>query len=184
MDQPEEWRDQIRWATLDLSGPYKAAFDTALPDAAQIADPFHVVRVANQALDEVSQTRTKRHPRTTASAKPVPLCRVRKLLGMASELINDDNRTKLLGLPRCRRPPRRGPRRLATPTKLLRSVYDIDDPDTAVEFVTQVAEDLQDPDLAPELNRLGRTLSRWCIQITNWHIARVTNAATKHSQQR
>ena len=31
-------------------------------------------------------------------AKPVPLCRVRKLLGMASELINDDNRAKLLGL--------------------------------------------------------------------------------------
>ena len=68
LNQPEEWRENIRWATLDLSGSYKAAFDTALLNAAQIADPFHVVRVANQALDEVSQTRTKRHPRTTAAA--------------------------------------------------------------------------------------------------------------------
>ena len=81
-----------------MSGFYKAAFDAALGYAAQIADPFGVVRVANHALDEVSQTRTKRHPRTTAAAKPVPLYRVRKPLGMASELINDDNRTKLLGL--------------------------------------------------------------------------------------
>ena len=63
LNQPEEWRDQIRWATLDLSGSYKAAFDAALLNAAQIADPFHVVRTANQALDEVSQTHTKHHPR-------------------------------------------------------------------------------------------------------------------------
>ena len=63
--------------------------------------------------------------------------------------------------------------------EVLRSVYEIDDPATAVEFVTQLAEDLQDPDLAPEVNRLGRTLSRWSTQITNWHVARVTNAATE-----
>ena len=49
----DEWRANIPWATLDLSGPYRAVFDTAmLPDAVQIADPFHVVRVANQKLDE------------------------------------------------------------------------------------------------------------------------------------
>ena len=97
LDQPEEWREKIRWATLDLSGSCKAAFDTALLNAAQIADPFGVVRVANQALDEVSQTHAKRHPRSTAAAKPVPLYRVRKLLLLASEVINDDNRAKLLG---------------------------------------------------------------------------------------
>ena len=53
LDQPREWRDQIGWATLDLSGSYKTAFDSALSDAVQIADPFGVVWVANQALDEV-----------------------------------------------------------------------------------------------------------------------------------
>lgn len=40
-----EWRDQVRWATLDLSGPYRAVFDRALPNATQVADPFHVVQV-------------------------------------------------------------------------------------------------------------------------------------------
>lgn len=29
---------------LDLSGPWRLAFDTMLPDADQVADPFHVVK--------------------------------------------------------------------------------------------------------------------------------------------
>lgn len=33
-------RDEIRWATLDLSGPYRSVFDTMLPDARQVADPM------------------------------------------------------------------------------------------------------------------------------------------------
>ena len=51
-DQPASWLAGIRWAALDLSGPYRAAFGTALPHARQVADPFHVVRLANNALDE------------------------------------------------------------------------------------------------------------------------------------
>ena len=51
--RPHSWLEQIRWAVLDLSGPYRAAFNAALPDAKQVADPFHVVRLANDALDEV-----------------------------------------------------------------------------------------------------------------------------------
>ena len=46
------WRANVAWATLDLSGPYRAVFDTMLPDAIQIADPFHLCRLANQKLDE------------------------------------------------------------------------------------------------------------------------------------
>ena len=36
-----------------LSGPYRSAFDAALPHAKQVADPFQVVRLGNDALDEV-----------------------------------------------------------------------------------------------------------------------------------
>jgi hypothetical protein len=49
-ERGEEWRARIRWATLDLSGPYRAVFDTKLPDAVQVADPFHVVKLANAKL--------------------------------------------------------------------------------------------------------------------------------------
>ncbi len=47
------WLDAIRYAVLDLSGPWRLAFDTLLPDAVQVADPFHLVKLANQRLDEV-----------------------------------------------------------------------------------------------------------------------------------
>jgi hypothetical protein len=47
--RPEAWRANIAWATLDLSGPYRAVFDTMLPDAIQVADPFHVVKVRHEA---------------------------------------------------------------------------------------------------------------------------------------
>ena len=42
--------DKIRWATLDLSGPWRLAFDTMLPAATQVADPFHLVKVRHEAL--------------------------------------------------------------------------------------------------------------------------------------
>ena len=52
-NQPAEWREAITWAVLDLSGPYRATFNTMLPDATQVADPFHVHQLANRRVDEV-----------------------------------------------------------------------------------------------------------------------------------
>ena len=53
MRQPSDWRDGIRWATLDLSATYRSVFDVALPHARQVADPFHVIRLGNTAVDKV-----------------------------------------------------------------------------------------------------------------------------------
>ena len=47
-----QWLAGIRWAVMDMSGPYKAVFDTMLPDAEVVIDPFHVVKHANSKLDE------------------------------------------------------------------------------------------------------------------------------------
>ena len=33
MNQPQAWRDNITWGTLDLSGAYRRTFDVALPNA-------------------------------------------------------------------------------------------------------------------------------------------------------
>ena len=51
-DRPKEWRDGIEWAALDLSGPYRKTLDVMLPRAVQVADPFHVVKLAGHNLDE------------------------------------------------------------------------------------------------------------------------------------
>ena len=45
-----DWLGGIRWAVLDIEGPYRTAYDRVLPNALQVADPVHVVRLANQRL--------------------------------------------------------------------------------------------------------------------------------------
>lgn len=94
---PEAWRDAIRWAVLDLSGPWRLAFDTMLPDAAQVADPFHLVKLANQRLDEVRR-RVQNETLGHRGHKNDPLYRSRRLLTKADERLDDRGRRKLLGL--------------------------------------------------------------------------------------
>ena len=175
--RPRNWRAGIRCAVLDLSGPYRAAFDAALPDAKQVADPFHVVRLANDALDEVRR-RVQNQTLGHRGHKHDPLYRARKLLVSASERITDDGRTKLRGLLDAGDP--YGEVRDAWHAKeTLRSIYDIDDAKVGAATVNQLAQDLQDPAMPPEINRLGRTIWNWRHQISNWHAARVTNAPTE-----
>ena len=119
------WSWQIRWAVLDLSGPYRAAFNAALPDAKQVADPFHVVRLANDALDEVRR-RVQNQTLGHRGHKHDPLYRARKLLVSASENITDNGHTKLRGLLDAGDP--YGEVRDAWHAKeTLRSIYDIAD---------------------------------------------------------
>ena len=47
------WLDGIGYAVLDLSGPWRLAFDTMLPAATQVADPCQVVKLANARLAAV-----------------------------------------------------------------------------------------------------------------------------------
>lgn len=46
-------RDRIRYVTMDMLQPCKEAICSVLPDAKVIVDKFHVVRMANQAMDTV-----------------------------------------------------------------------------------------------------------------------------------
>ncbi len=60
LEQPASWREKIRWATFDLSGPYRATLDTARPHATHSLRPknakrpnsadWHLARVSNAAL--------------------------------------------------------------------------------------------------------------------------------------
>ncbi|MEA2002595.1 MAG: ISL3 family transposase, partial [Actinomycetota bacterium] len=93
----EAWCSQIRWATLDLSGPYRKVFDTMLPDATQVADPFHVVKLANSKLDE-TRRRVQNETLGHRGRKDDPLYRIRRLLTKADERLTDQGRTKLMGL--------------------------------------------------------------------------------------
>ena len=68
-----------------------------LPDAVQVADPFHVVRVANTALDECRR-RVQNDTIGHRGRRADPLYRARRLLTMAAERLPDDRRERLVGL--------------------------------------------------------------------------------------
>ena len=176
-DQPTEWKTRIQWGTLDLSGPYRKVFNEALDHVTQVADPFHVVKLANTRLDECRR-RVQNETLGHRGHKHDPLYRARRLLTKAHERLDLDGDAKLRGLLDAGDP--RGEVRTAWHAKeLVRSIYDIDDPDVAIEFVAQLGVDLQDGSCPTEVQSLGRTLRRWLNQITAWHHAQMTNGPTE-----
>jgi len=173
----EAWRKRIRWATLDLSGPYRSVFDTMLPDATQVADPFHLVKLANAKLDECRR-RVQNETMGHRGRKDDPLYRCRRLLTKADERLDDRGRRRLLGLLEAGDP--RGDVRMAWHAKeVLRSIYEHHDPELALEFVERLGRDLQDESCPAEVHALGRTIIRWKDQIAAWHQAQVSNGPTE-----
>ena len=177
LGRPQAWRDNVAWGVLDLSGAYRAAFNDALPHVGQVADPFHVIRLANDGVDE-TRRRVQNDTLGHRGRKDDPLYRIRRLLLAAHERLGDTADAKLRGLLAAGDPP--GEVRLARHAKeTLRGLYDIDCPALAGEYLTELAGDLQDADCPPELRRLGRTLDRWHTAIVNRHRAHVTNGPTE-----
>ena len=71
-----------------MSGPYRSAYDKVLPHARQVADPFHVIRLGNQRLDEVRR-RVQNETLGHRGRKGDPLYGIRRLLTAAHERISD-----------------------------------------------------------------------------------------------
>ena len=176
-ERGEVWCSRVEWATLDLSGPYRRVFDTMTPAAIQVADPFHLVKLANQKLDEVRR-RVQNETLGHRGHKGDPLYRSRRLLTKADERLDEKGRTKLMGLLEAGDP--RGEVRMAWHAKeVVRGLYEHHDPDLALEFVTRLGADLQHDACPPEVRQLGRTIVRWRHQIAAWHQAHVSNGPTE-----
>ena len=175
--QPQEWRDDIAWGTLDLSGAYRRTFDVALPHVGQVADPFHVIRMGNKTVDEVRR-RVQNDTLGHRGRKDDPLYRVRRLLISAHERLSEGGATKLRGLLTAGDP--KGEVHLAWhANQTLRRLYDINCAQLADTYLAELTDNLCDPDCGPELSKLGRTLRRWHHQIIKWHHTRVTNGPTE-----
>jgi transposase len=175
--KPKAWRDGVAFATLDLSGPYRAVFDAMLPDAVQVADPFHVVKLANSKLDECRR-RVQNATMGHRGHKADPLYRCRRLLTKADERLEEHGREKLLGLLRAGDP--KGEVTTAWHAKeAVRELYAHTNAALALEWVERLAADMADSDNPIEVRSLGKTLRRWKQQIAAWHRAQVTNGPTE-----
>ena len=136
-----------------------------------------MVRLANRCVDLVRrrvQNETLGAPRT----KGDPLYRIRRLLIMASERLDNRGEKRIQGLLGAGDP--YGDVRDAWYAKeSVRDIYQVGCPQLAAEFTHQLSGDLQDRLLPREVNRLGRTIAGWATQITNWHHSAVTNGPTE-----
>ena len=97
----EEERAAVAVACIDLYDPYRNALRSMLPNARIVADPFHVVRGAGEALDSVRrarqrQLRAKATGRKTLRATWNPhLYRARHLLLRGRERLTESQRRRL-----------------------------------------------------------------------------------------
>ena len=73
-EREESWRDGVEAVTMDGFTGFKTAAAEELPDAVAVMDPFHVVRLASDALDECRR-RVQQHTRGHRGREGDPVAR-------------------------------------------------------------------------------------------------------------
>lgn len=174
--QPEEWLADIGTVSIDLTDSYRSGLSPHLDHAVRVADPFHVVRVANRCLDKVRR-RVQQETLGHRGRKDDPLYKIRKLLLKGSERLDEKGTDRmLLGL------------RVGDPfdeiagawlaKESVRDIYLVEDPADAGVLVDKAIAGCV-TDEVPEIQSLGRTLSRWRTEILNHHTTGASNGPTE-----
>jgi len=95
--QPDTWRERIEIVAMDGFTGFKSAAAEELPDTRAVMDPFHVVRLAGDALDEcrrrIQQELHHRRGRATD-----PLYKARRMLHTRSCLLTPRQQHQLADL--------------------------------------------------------------------------------------
>ncbi len=174
--QPEDWLSKIRVVATDLAESYRSGLDGRLDHAIRVADPFHVVRLANRCLDQVRrrvQNRTLGH----RGRRRDPLYRIRKLMLTGAERLGGPGLERmLLGI------------RAGDPEdevlgawlakESVRDVYLSEDPADARLLLDKAIEGCRTDPVA-EIKSLGRTLARWRTEILAHHTTGASNGPTE-----
>ncbi|NDL61156.1 ISL3 family transposase [Phytoactinopolyspora mesophila] len=93
-ERPAAWRDAVEVVAMDGFTGFKTASTEELPDAVAVMDPFHVVRLAGDALDRCRrrvQQATHGHRRR----KNDPLYRARRTLHTGADLLTAKQKNRL-----------------------------------------------------------------------------------------
>ena len=156
--QPEWWLDGIRVVATDLADSYRSGLVGRLDHALRVADPFHVVRVANQCLDKVRR-RVQNQTTGHRGRKRDPLYKIRKLLLKGAERLDGTGVDRMLLEMRLGDPD--GDVTGAWCAKeSVRDVYLTDDLADATLLLDKAIEGCR-TDWVDEIRSLGRTLKKW-----------------------
>lgn len=93
-DRPKAWRDAVEVVAMDGFTGFKTATSEELPDAVAVMDPFHVVRLGGEALDQCRrrvQQDTCGHRGRTGD----PLFAARRTLHTGAGLLTDKQHDRL-----------------------------------------------------------------------------------------
>lgn len=175
-EQPVAFTDGIRVVATDLAESYRRGLEGRLDHAIRVADPFHVVRIANRTLDAVRR-RVQNATLGHRGRKRDPLYRIRKLLLAGTERLDGTGVDRmLLGL------------RVGDPQdqvmgawlakESVRDIYLADNLAEAELLVDRAIEGCR-LDAVGEVRSLGATLARWRTQILARHATGASNGPTE-----
>ena len=89
------WLADIRVVATDLTESFRAGLSPHLDHARRVADPFHVVRIANRCVDKVRR-RVQNETLGHRGRKRDPLYRIRKLLLAGTERLDERGHERML----------------------------------------------------------------------------------------
>ena len=96
-DRPQAWRDQVEVVAMDGFTGFKTATTEELPDAVAVMDPFHVVRLAGDALDQCRR-RVQQQTCGHRGHAGDPLYASRRTLHTGVDLLTKKQKARLLTL--------------------------------------------------------------------------------------
>ncbi|PZF62131.1 ISL3 family transposase [Curtobacterium sp. MCBD17_034] len=92
--RPQAWRDRVEVVAMDGFTGFKTAAAEELPDAVPVMDPFHVVRLASDALDQCRR-RVQQHLHGHRGRATDPLYRARRTLHTGADLLTEKQHARL-----------------------------------------------------------------------------------------
>ncbi len=95
--RPQQWRQGVEVVAMDGFTGFKTATAEEMPDAVAVMDPFHVVRLAGDALDRCRR-RVQQDTHGHRGRKNDPLYRARRTLHTGADLLTDKQTQRLTAL--------------------------------------------------------------------------------------
>ncbi len=171
-----DWLAGVEVVATDLAESFRAGLSPHLDHATRVADPFHVVRVANRCVDQVRR-RVQNDTLGHRGRKADPLYRIRKLLLAGAERLDERGHDRvLLGL------------RVGDPHDELlaawlakenvRDIYLTDNRADAAVLIDEAIAGCA-TDQVPEIRSLGKTLASWRNEILAHHDTGASNGPTE-----
>ena len=96
-ERPQAWRNAVEVVAMDGFTGFKTATTEELPDAVAVMDPFHVVRLAGDALDQCRR-RVQQALHGHRGRKGDPLYAARRTLHTGADLLTDKQQRRLAAL--------------------------------------------------------------------------------------